>query len=90
VERVGLLELHVHTSALVRRAAAGETIEVTDNGRPVARLVAVGPAAGLQQLIAQGRATAPEIDLLDVEPQALQPGERSPSEVLAEMRADER
>jgi prevent-host-death family protein len=90
VGRVGIRELHVHTSSLVRRAAAGETIEVTDHGRPVARLVAAGPQGGLRQLVAQGRATVPEGDLLDIEPQALQPGERSPSEVLAEMRADER
>ncbi|MBO0686551.1 MAG: type II toxin-antitoxin system prevent-host-death family antitoxin [Candidatus Dormibacteraeota bacterium] len=90
MERVGIRELHVHTSALVRRAAAGETIEVTDHGRPVVRLVALRRESGIEQLLAQGRVTPPEIDLLDVHPEALEPGERSPSEVLAEMRADER
>ena len=36
--RVGIRELRQDASTWVRRAAAGETIEVTDRGRPVAQL----------------------------------------------------
>jgi len=34
-----LRELNVHGSALARRAQAGETIVITDRGRPIAELV---------------------------------------------------
>lgn len=34
-----LRELNVHASALARRAQAGETITITDRGRPIADLV---------------------------------------------------
>ncbi len=35
---VGVRELRQHASALLRRVSAGESIIVTDRGRPVARL----------------------------------------------------
>jgi len=37
--RVNLAEAKAHLSALVRSAAAGDPIEITSRGRPVARLV---------------------------------------------------
>jgi prevent-host-death family protein len=37
--QVGIRELKEHASALIRRVAAGETITITDRGRPVARIV---------------------------------------------------
>ncbi len=40
--KVGLRELRQQASDLVRRAEAGETITVTVNGRPAARLVPAG------------------------------------------------
>lgn len=36
---VGLRELRHHTSEVISRVRRGETIEVTDHGTPVARLV---------------------------------------------------
>jgi antitoxin (DNA-binding transcriptional repressor) of toxin-antitoxin stability system len=33
-----LRELNVHASALARRAQAGETVTITDRGRPIAEL----------------------------------------------------
>ena len=38
MERVGVRELRRQASAILRRVAAGETVEVTDRGRPVAIL----------------------------------------------------
>jgi hypothetical protein len=45
-----------------------------------------------ETLVAQGRVTPadPDVDLLEHEPPALEPGERSGSEILAELRAHER
>ncbi|GIJ75928.1 prevent-host-death family protein [Micromonospora phaseoli] len=53
-------ELNQHTSKVLARVRAGETVEVTDRGQPIARLVPV--VAGdvlLGRLVAEGRATAP-------------------------------
>ena len=45
VLRVGLRELRQNASELVRRAEAGEEIEITVSGRPGARLVPIRPRA---------------------------------------------
>jgi len=69
--------------------AAGETLEVTDRGRPVARLGPV-PVDSWDQMIADGRiipASDPDA-FLDITPKHY-PGP-SASEVLAAMREDER
>jgi prevent-host-death family protein len=42
---VGLRELRQNASELVRRAEAGEEIEITVSGRPGARLVPIRPRA---------------------------------------------
>lgn len=38
-KRIGIRELNKHTSRYIARVKAGETIEVTEHGRLVARLV---------------------------------------------------
>jgi prevent-host-death family protein len=57
-ERIGVRELRQNA-----RVANGEAIEVTDRGRPVARLVPV-PAgeSALVELIRSGRLKPPEVD----------------------------
>lgn len=81
-------ELRQHASRYLARVANGEAIEVTDRGRPVARLVPV-PGAGdtLTELLTSGRLKAPETDS-DLEPSqdfGVDAGGR-----LAAMRDDER
>ena len=55
---VGLRELRHHTSDVIARVRRGETIEVTEHGTPVARLVPISrperPAI-LARLEAEGR-----------------------------------
>jgi prevent-host-death family protein len=87
---VGIRELRQNASAVLRKVAAGETVEVTDHGRPVARIVPLHGERMLDQLIAEGRASGAQGDLLAVEPATAVKGERRLSDVLAEMRADER
>jgi prevent-host-death family protein len=94
MERIGIRELKQQASAIIRRVAAGESIEITDYGHPVARLV---PLRGgtLEQLVAEGRSTEPRADLFDLMddahlPLTLEAGQPLPSESLAELRADER
>ena len=88
---VGVRELRQNASALLRRVELGEVIEITDRGRPVARLVPVQPIEDpLERLIAEGRATRGVGNILDIEPMPLPPGMPLLSEVLAELRRDER
>lgn len=55
MERVGIRALQQNASAVVARVAAGEVIEITDRGRPVARLVPSN-AGRLDALVAAGLA----------------------------------
>lgn len=78
-------------SELLRRVQAGETIEVTDRGRPVALLTPVPAGDVLEQLRASGD-LSPAVAAIDDLPQPLKlpPGVPSASSVLAELRRHER
>ncbi|MHB8507867.1 MAG: type II toxin-antitoxin system Phd/YefM family antitoxin [Candidatus Dormibacteria bacterium] len=59
-EQMGVRELRQGLSRALRRVRSGETLEVTDHGRPVARLVPIGVrSAGLEDLFASGRLRPP-------------------------------
>lgn len=91
MERIGVRELRQHASRWLRRVQAGESFEITDRGRPVARIVPAPAATGYAALLAEGRITPATGDLLKMGPPLPpQPGVPLPSEVLAELRADER
>jgi prevent-host-death family protein len=52
-------DLHHHTSEVLARVRHGETIDVTEHGRLIARIVPVRerrPTPVLEQLVASGRA----------------------------------
>lgn len=60
MERIGVRELNQNTSQVLARVSGGETLEITDRGRPIARLVPVGDDRSmLAKLVAAGRAVAP-------------------------------
>jgi prevent-host-death family protein len=88
---VGVRELRQRASELLRRVAAGETIEVTDRGRPVALLSPVASASPLERLRASGDIEPATADFAQLaEPLKLDPGAAPPSRVLARLRAGER
>lgn len=73
--KVGIRELRQNLSVYVRRIRQGERFEVTDRGRPVGLLLPLPKEMSpLERLIAEGRATRPVGDLLDLRPL---PGEPS-------------
>jgi prevent-host-death family protein len=90
---IGIRELRQNASRYLRLIQErGETIEITDRGRPVALLTPL-PRTGnrIEQLAASGRlkrATRSWSELPPPLPPT--PGQKLPSEVLEEMRADER
>jgi prevent-host-death family protein len=60
VETIGLRELNQNPSRAVARVRAGETLLITDRGRPVLRMVPEVESPGvLGRLVAEGTATAP-------------------------------
>ena len=57
---MGLRDLRHHTSEVLARVRHGETVDVTEHGRLIARIVPVGarePTPILARLVASGRAT---------------------------------
>jgi prevent-host-death family protein len=90
MEKVGIRELRQNATAVLRRVAAGEVVEVTDRGRAVARIVPLHEASRLEQLLAEGRASGVTGELLDVQPMPRSAGKPPLSQILADMRADER
>ncbi|HEY1540438.1 MAG TPA: type II toxin-antitoxin system prevent-host-death family antitoxin [Solirubrobacteraceae bacterium] len=88
---IGIRELRQQASKHLRDVEAGETIEVTDRGRPVALLVPVPQADAIQRLVASGRLVRGTGDLLSLGPPLRPaPGMPLPSEALERLRADER
>ena len=86
---IGVRELRQRASSYLRRVEAGETIEITDRGRPVALLSPIPGPSTLERLRASGdlaRATTDELP----EPVDPEPGSDVPSSVLARLRDDER
>jgi prevent-host-death family protein len=62
MKRIGVRELNQYTSRVIDRVKLGEIVEVTERGRPVARMVPVeNDLSMLDRLVARGRAIAPEI-----------------------------
>lgn len=90
VDQVGVRDLRDNVSAVLKRVAGGEPIEITDHGHPIARIVPLRYRNIVDQMVAEGRATPAEGDLLEEGPLPIPPGAPSMSEALAELRADER
>ncbi len=67
--RVGIRELRQNLSVYLDRVREGETLGVTDRGRPVALLIPLPkPSTAVERLVASGRASAPAGDLSEIEP----------------------
>lgn len=87
-KQVGVRELRQNLSVHLRRVARGETLEVTEHGRPVAMLAPLPQGESvLERLRAAGLLIPAKGDLLALgKPPG--PTSRRGSEALEEMRAD--
>jgi len=91
MKSIGIRELRQHASRYLRDAERGETIEITDRGRPLARLVPIAQIDGaVQALISAGRLTPATRDLGTLPPIDATPSVPLPSEILDDARAHER
>ena len=93
METIGVRELRQNASRYLRLVKAGQRVAVTERGELIAYLVPADESRGsiLDRLEAAGQLRRAVGSLAEVaEPVALPPGSRSPSEVLEEMRNEER
>ncbi len=90
MQRVGIRELQQRASELLREVQRGESLEITDRGRPVALLCPLPSGSALERLRLAGEVEAASADLDDLpEPLALAEGP-PPSAILDALRRDER
>jgi prevent-host-death family protein len=88
---IGLRELRQRASEYLRKVEAGETVEITTRGRPVALLVPLRGASQVERLVREGRIIPPTGDLLALgAPLRMKRRAPSPSERLARARTRER
>jgi prevent-host-death family protein len=87
MRQIGVRELRRDASAILRRVATGETIEITNRGRPVA-VILKSMAAGLERLEREGLIRHAEADLLRVRPYQVPPGAVLPSALVSEGREE--
>ena len=79
-DRVGVRELRQNLSIYLARVIAGERLEVTERGNPVAMLIPIRPGATLvERLVAEGRAIPATRD-------ATAPAVLPPVEITDELR----
>lgn len=88
MESVGVRELRQHASKVLDRVKAGETIAITDRGRPVAR-ICPEPGEEWSGLIEAGAIRPP---VSSRRPEQIEPIESgmSGSRILRELRQDDR
>ena len=88
-DRVGIRELRQNLSKYLRRIAAGESLRVTDRGRPVAALVPLPEHTGsLDRLAAEGRIIPARLRLGELGPPPDISAELPISEALQEQRSE--
>jgi len=92
-ESIGIRELRQNASRYVAMAKAGQRVPVTERGKLVAYLVpAEEPGSAFERMVAAGQVRlARTRGITDLHPlPAYGPGEQTLSEVLQEMRDEER
>ena len=89
---VGVRELRQNASELLDRVESGATIEITNHGRAVARLVPISHGEGLSysELVARGLLRPGRGDVLDVVPVRQEAGAQTTDELLALDRDENR
>lgn len=94
---IGVRELRQNASKYLRLVEAGETIEVTDRGRPIAKLTPLEEAKPktraeeiIEDLTRRGLLIPAKEPRRPFNPLPPIPGKPTLSEILAEMREDER
>ncbi|MGH8922146.1 MAG: type II toxin-antitoxin system Phd/YefM family antitoxin [Actinomycetes bacterium] len=86
MERIGVRELRQHASRYLDRVKAGESIEVTERGTPVAVLIPAARDEVRERLVREGRLMPARGPRLLPEP--VETSGQSSADILDELRAD--
>lgn len=89
VEQVPIRELNQHTATVLERVERGESVEITNRGRPIARIVPV-PGGELDDLVAAGWVTPPTLPRVFDVPKGDIDETGAASKALIAMREEER
>lgn len=90
-DRVGLRELGQNVSRVLARVKKGESLVVTEHGKPVARLVPFTQHSRLDEMIESGEAIPADISTVEfLKNHTPLKSDVLLSDVLREMRDDER
>ncbi len=76
MDRVGVRDLKQNASRVLARVKDGETLEVTEHGRPIALLVPVERGDNYDRLVEAGEVSAGTQDVLATAPVRVAPGVR--------------
>jgi prevent-host-death family protein len=91
MKTIGVRDLRQNASRVLRDAERGETIQVTDRGRPVALITPLRGRDALEELRAAGDLSEANGSLADLPPPLrIPPTSVRPSKTLARLRAHER
>lgn len=89
--RVGVREARQNLSVYLARVKQGESLDVTERGRVVARLVPPEAPDPWERMVADGRVTPGKGNLADLgPPPPAPPGGESITQILLTMRDEER
>jgi len=86
----GIRELRQRASELLRLVEQGETVEITDRGRPVALLVPLPEGSPLERMRRAGEVEPGQGHLDDLPPPLAAHGGELPSAALLRLRRGER
>ncbi len=90
---VGIRELRQQASSVLKRVIAGEVIDITHHGHPIARIVPLHNGV-VDQLMIEGRATGVDADLIELLDELTLPAAPGkaelPSRALLDLRAEKR
>jgi prevent-host-death family protein len=92
MEMAAVSYLNQHTRAVLELVRKGHTVEITDRGTPIARIVPIRPSltGAAARLVAEGRAQAPKRDRSLPWATGAVDTTRAGSRALAELREEER
>lgn len=92
VTQIGIRELNQQTSQVLDRVKAGETLEVTDRGVPIAEIRPVsGIRTAMARLIGEGRMIPATVDPVVIDSMSMTPqDEVNVADLLVADREDER
>lgn len=89
IRKVGIRELHQDASRVLREVKAGESVEITEHGRPIARIIPIA-SSSWEEIFAAGLAiTSTAEDWRPAKQRIKIKGNRTSTQILLEMRAEE-